>query len=29
MDRYAEGLKAKVIDSVEDVENEGESIARR
>ena len=29
MDRYAESLKAKVIDSVEDVENEGESIARR
>jgi 5-(carboxyamino)imidazole ribonucleotide mutase len=29
MDRYAEGLKAKVINSVEDVENEGESIARR
>lgn len=29
LDLYAEGLKAKVIDSVEDVENEGESIARR
>ena len=29
LDRYAEGLKAKVIDSVKDVENEGESIARR
>ena len=29
MDRYAEGLKEKVLDSVEDVENEGESIGRR
>ena len=29
LDLYAESLKAKVIDSVEDVENEGESIARR
>ena len=29
LDLYAEGLKAKVIASVEDVENEGESIARR
>lgn len=29
LDLYTESLKAKVIDSVEDVENEGESIARR